>query len=282
MISEREFRACIVELVKKAETRAPQDVRKALQRCVRIERSRVARLQLEMMLENLKLAEKKEAPICQDTGVLSFFVRVGERLDFDVARSIGAAVLEAEEKVPLRMSAVDPLSRVAISGGVWSVNIEPADEGLEVALLVKGAGTENFSKLFMFSPSNGLEKVEAQLLEVLREAGGKICPPVIVGVGIGGDASRAILLSRRALLRRLDVRNPDRRLAKLERSLTERTNLLRIGPMGLGGVCTVLGVKIETAPTHTACFPIAFSFQCWPGRRGLARLVDGRMEVIEP
>lgn len=282
MVSEKEFRACIVELIKRAETRAPRDVWRALQRCAKVERSRVARLQLEMMLKNLRLAERREAPICQDTGVLSFFVRVGEKLDFDVIRAIGAAVLEAEERVPLRKNAVDPLSRTEICGGVWSVNLETADEGLEVVLLVKGAGTENFSKLFMFSPSGAEMKVETQLLEILREAGGKICPPVIVGVGIGGDASRAVLLSRRALLRRLDEKNPNRRLAELERLLTERANSLGIGPMGLGGACTVLGVKVETAPTHTASLPVALSFQCWPGRRGLAKLVDGRMEVVEP
>jgi len=282
MVSEKEFRECMVELIRRAETKSPPDVERALRRCMRSERSKIGKLQLRMMLENIRLAEEKGRPICQDTGVLLFFVRVGEKLDFDLVGSIGAAVGEAEERVPLRKNAVDPLSREVQAGGVWSVHIEPAEEGLEVALLIKGAGTENYSRLFMFQPSDAPRRVEEALLQTLLEAGGRICPPVVAGIGVGGDASRAVLLSKLALTRRLGERNPDKRLARLERSLVRRANSLGVGPMGLGGSCSVLDVKVEAAPTHTACLPVALSFQCWPGRRGLARLVGGRMEVVEP
>ena len=277
MIGEREFRSCVVELIRRAETRSPPDVRRALERCLKSERSRIAKLQLRQMVENLRLAEELGAPICQDTGTLSFFIRLGEKPDFDLVRSIGLAVAEAEEVVPLRANGVDPLSRRPVRGGVWSVHLEPAEEGLEVGLLVKGAGTENFSRLFMLPPSEPEERICGEVLGVLSEAGGKVCPPVIVGVGVGGDPSRAVLMSRLALMRRLDGRP-----GRLEGLIARRANSLGIGPMGLGGRCTVLGVRVEAAPTHTACLPVAVSFQCWPGRRGLARLEDGRMEVIEP
>jgi fumarate hydratase subunit alpha len=277
LIGEREFRGCVVELVRRAETRSPADIRRALERCARSERSKTARLQLRQMLENLRLAEELGAPICQDTGTLSFFVRLGERPDFDIVRSIGMAVAQAEEEIPLRVNGVDPLSRRPVRGGVWSVHLEPAREGLEVGLLVKGAGTENFSRLFMLSPSEPEEGICEAVLGVLAEAQGKICPPVVVGIGVGGDPSRTVLMSRLALMRRLGGRP-----GRLEALIARRANSLGIGPMGLGGRCTVLGVKVETAPTHTACLPVAVSFQCWPGRRGVAKLEDGRMEVVEP
>jgi fumarate hydratase subunit alpha len=239
------------------------------------------------MLENLKLAEKTGAPICQDTGTFSFFVRLGEktRLGFDLRECINAAVERAVREVPLRANLVDPLTRKPAKSGPWQpvVHVELVKgEKLELDLLVKGAGSENWSRLFMFKPVEGPAAVPMAALVTLAEAGGRPCPPVIVGLGVGGSAETASTLARLALLRRLDKPNPDAALAKLERQIEDAANGLGIGPMGLGGRTTVLRVLIEKAAGHTASLPVAVAIQCWVARRAKARLVGKKLEVVEP
>ncbi|MEM3402726.1 MAG: fumarate hydratase [Candidatus Hadarchaeales archaeon] len=278
---EAEFRRKVVEMIERAETSLPQDVVRGLRRCMRKEKSGLGRIQLKMMLENLRLAKKNSVPICQDTGVFTFFVRGWRGLQFDVEASIRRAVEEATEKVPLRRNLVDPLSRMMVPAGEAerqpTVHLIGSGKGeIEVELLVKGGGTENYTRLFMLRPTASKDEILRSVVGVLEEAGGKICPPVIVGVGIGGSPENALLLSKMALLRPLGRRN--RETAELERKIEAAANGLGIGPMGLGGRCTVLGVHIEKAPCHTATLPVGVSFQCWVARR--ARLKG--MEVVEP
>lgn len=282
MVEEREFRKAIVEMIAKAETSLPPDVVAALRRCLRAEDSPIGRLQLKLMLENLRLAKRRMAPICQDTGSFTFFVRGWLRLHFDIEASIGQAVEEAVAKVPLRKNVVDPLGRRPISmnagKGQPAVHLLGAgDEEIEVELLVKGGGTENYTKLFMLRPGGGRREMIQAVVSTLSEAGGRVCPPVIVGIGIGGNPENAILLSKLALLRPVGERSEDEEIAGLELEIEKAANELGIGPMGLGGKCTVLGVHVEKGPCHTATLPLGISFQCWVARR--ARLRGKGMEV---
>ncbi len=153
---------------------------------------------------------------------------------------------------------------------------------LSIDLLVKGAGAENWSRLFMLRPTDEKIAIKRAVLLTLMEAGGQLCPPVIVGVGIGGSADAACLLAKKALLRPLSSKNPDKKLARIERELTNEANKLDIGPMGLGGRTTVLGVRAAKAACHTASLPVAINFQCWAARRASARLVGDNLRVEAP
>jgi fumarate hydratase subunit alpha len=182
---------------------------------------------------------------------------------------------------------VHPLTRKPLTGEALplqpAIHLEHArGSELEVDLLVKGSGTENFSRLFMLPPNAGPDGVRQALLWTLTKAGGKICPPVIVGLGIGGSSEVAPLLAKRALLRPLNRKNPEAELARLEKELEVSSNALGIGPMGLGGRSTVLRVLIEHTACHTASLPVAVSFQCWPARRAKAELLRGKLRVVVP
>jgi len=288
MLSETEFRGTIVEMLRRAATALPKDVIEALEKCRRRERDKVAILQFECMLKNLELARKLSAPICQDTGIPIFFIKLGNdlKLDFDLIAGLRKAVRGATRSIPLRANLVDPLSRVNtktnLGGGMPAVHIELVrGKRLEIDLLVKGAGAENWSRLYMLRPSEG-ELIERAVLLTIGEAGGQPCPPTIVGVGIGGSAEVACLLAKKALLRPLDEPNKDRQLARLEHRFTRAANELGVGPMGLGGKTTVLGVHIEKASCHTASLPVAINLQCWAARRASAKLVGDRMRVEVP
>lgn len=287
MVTETEFRKTIVEMIRRAETTVPDDVFRALKSCMRRERKKSARLQIELTLKNLDLAREMKVPLCQDTGTFAFFIKWGGKLDFDINRALKRAVSQATREVPLRASAVEPITRKPFATNVGplqpSVHFELAENpGVEINLLVKGAGSENFSRLFMFKPTTGKDALYQAVLSTLSEAGGKICPPVTVGLGVGGNAEVAVMLAKKALLRPLGKKNPDRALARLERELENTANALGIGPMGLGGRCTVLGVHIESAACHTASLPVAVAFQCWPARRAKAKFIGGKLKVIEP
>jgi fumarate hydratase subunit alpha len=288
MLSETAFRGTIVEMLRRAATTLPKDVIEALERSRRRERDKVAILQFECMLKNLELARKLSAPICQDTGIPIFFMKLGTdlKLDFDLIAGLRKAVRGATLSIPLRANLVDPLSRVNTKTNVGddmpAVHIElMRGKRLEIDLLLKGAGAENWSRLYMLRPSEG-ELIERAVLLTIGEAGGQPCPPTIVGVGIGGSSEVACLLAKKALLRPLEEPNKDRQLARLEHRFTRAANDLGIGPMGLGGKTTVLGVHIEKASCHTASLPVAINLQCWAARRASAKLVGNRMRVEVP
>jgi fumarate hydratase subunit alpha len=284
MVSERAFVAGVVELIQRAETVVPDDYRRALRRILRSERNRTTKTVLRVMIENAELAERLQRPVCQDTGVLTFFIRLGAGVPFNIERAIRVAVSKAERTVPLRPHLVDPLGRrpLRVSRPKPEIHVE-FDPGArsEIGVVIKGAGTENFSRLWMLPPSSGARELGERLADLIRDAGGKPCPPVVVGLGIGGSASQAVVLAKRALLRRIDRPNPRPHLGKLERELERRANARGAGVMGLGGV-TVLRVLAEESPCHTATLPVGVALQCWPGRRGRAVIAGGRLEVIDP
>ncbi len=263
------------ELVYTATTRLPVDVYRALLEAYRREEEGLARRQLEAMLRNAVLAAKLGRPICQDTGVPVFYLRVG--VDYPlrslVEEAAREAVRRATRRVPLRPNAVDP-----IHGGnsgdntgrhvPWlEVELAPGDR-LEATYAAKGGGSEAPTRLAMANPLEAAEKLAETILEAVADAGPKPCPPVVVGVGIGGLADQALRLAKRmAVLREIGTRNPDPKLAMLEEKLLEAVNSLGIGPHGFGGRTTALAVHIDYAHRHPATYAIAVAFNCWATRR---------------
>jgi fumarate hydratase subunit alpha len=259
----------VVQLLRDAVTTLPPDVVQALRRAESRETSEVARSQLRTILDNIDAADRLAVPMCQDTGVHVFYVT--GPVDASVEESIRSGVARATEEIPLRPNAVHPLTRENPGTNV-------AVEFLEITVLPKGAGSENMTALAMLSPADGISGVKRFILDTVVRAGGRPCPPTIVGVGIGGTSDLAVSLAKEALLRPLDLPNIDPELAALEDQLTEALNLTGIGPMGLGGDTTVLGVRVSTAYCHTASLPVAVNLQCWAARRATARIYpDGRV-----
>jgi fumarate hydratase subunit alpha len=289
MLTKDSLRDVVAEMLQRAETTLPADVVNSLRRHMKRERDTIPKLQFELMLKNLELAKTFFAPICQDTGTFTFFIQLGRaiKLNFDLEEVIGEAVSLATREVPLRANVVDPLTREPIKSntgrGQSTTHIELGEgRKFQIDLLVRGAGAENCGRLFMLRPVEGLRAIERAVMLTLTEAWGRPCPPVILGIGVGGSMETAPLMAKHALLRPLDEPNPDPALARLERQIERAANRLKIGPMGLGGKTTVLGVRIEKAACHTASLPVAIALQCWPARRAKAKLVGGRLKVVEP
>lgn len=271
----------VVELLRDAVTHLPRDVVGALRAAKAEETSEVARTQLRTILDNIDAARRLKVPMCQDTGVLVFFVR-GRMFD-GLEESIRRGVARATKEVPLRPNAVHPLTRrnpgTNVGEGLPHIVYRPeGTDFVEITVLPKGAGSENMSALAMLTPSQGLNGIRSFVLDTVVRAGGRPCPPTIVGVGIGGTADLACELAKKALLRPLDVPNDDAQLRALEEELHEALNRTGVGPMGLGGRTTVLGVLVSAAFCHTASLPVAVNMQCWAARRATARVFpDGRV-----
>jgi fumarate hydratase subunit alpha len=276
----------IIKLILKAETEIPPDVIIGLQNSIKKETG-AAKVQLEAMLSNVELAQKKRCPLCQDTGILKFFVTVGidVRSPGLLKQVIEQGVQRATREIPLRPNTVDPLTYMNHGDnlGVYLPHIlwdfEPGNE-VHITTLPKGSGSENMSALAMLSPNAGLQGMKDFVVETVKKAGGKPCPPIIVGVGVGGSADLAMNLGKRALLRPVGTRHTEPAIATLEQELLTLINNTGIGPMGLGGKITALDVHIEVAHRHPASLPVGVVIQCWADRR--ATLVihpDGSWEV---
>jgi fumarate hydratase subunit alpha len=269
-----------VHLLTTAATTLPADVLEALERARQTETSPVAKVQLDTILKNVGLGGMHLLPMCQDTGLALFYLT--GPCDEGIIPAIRRGVERATLTIPLRPNVVGPISRTNSGNnlGVMMplVHFEPAShEHLDITLMMKGAGSENMSALRMLTPAQGIKGIKEFILDTIVSAGGKPCPPVIVGVGIGGTADLACHLAKKALLRPLNQRNEDESLGHMEFEMTEALNRTGIGPMGLGGLNTVLGVSIESASCHTASLPVAISLQCWAARRASVRIFpDGR------
>ena len=271
-ITETVARLCV-----EANTRLPADVEAALAAARETEDWPSACEGLDLLQQNLAVAAKRQLPICQDTGMACVFVRLGGgvRIDGDLTAAVNEGVRQGYEQGCLRKSIVaDPLRRVNTGDNTPALlTLEwTAGETLEITVAPKGAGSENMSRLAMLKPADGEAGVRRFVLETVRTAGANPCPPVIVGVGIGGSFDKAALLAKKALLRPLDVPNPDPYYAALEAQLLDEVNTLGIGPQGFGGRTTALGLSIEAAPTHVASLPVAVNMSCHATRRASARL----------
>jgi len=273
----KDIKSGIVQLIKKAETELPRDVINALENALKIEKD-VAKTQIEAILENIKLAKKTKRPMCQDTGIQTFFVEIG--IDFPeinrLKKLITDAVKKATIEIPLRPNTVDPFTgenHKDNTGDQVPYITWDFTEGSDVFITAfpKGGGSENMSKLGMLKPGVGLEGVKDFVVEEMIKAAGNPCPPTVVGVGIGGGADLALKLGKKSLLRPVGKRNKNKAIAKMEEELIKRINESGIGPMGLGGKTTVLDVHIEKAHRHPASLPVGISVQCWADRR--ARMV---------
>ena len=277
MITQRQVEETVCQIYREAVIDLPEDVKNALKTAYEREEDKTARLNLETVLENIETASKNSIPMCQDTGLPIIFVKLGhvevENLYDGIRRGVARATME----VPLRPNVVDPLTRENTGNNLGKdipqINVELVDEDLlELTVFPKGFGSENNNALKMGLPGEGVEGVKKFVLETVLKAGGKPCPPTVVGVGIGGSSDMVMKLAKKALLRPVGERNPDERLAELEEELLELINNTGIGPMGLGGKTTSLDVKIELADTHTAGLPIGVCIQCWAARHATAVL----------
>jgi fumarate hydratase subunit alpha len=276
----------LLQLILKAETEIPSDVVAALKRAYLVETG-AAKLQLEAMLTNVEMAKRKRCPMCQDTGILTFFVTVGT--DFPaigrLKQAIEHAVVRATLEIPLRPNTVDPMTSTNHGDNLGSYlphilwDFEPGSS-VHIITLPKGSGSENMSALGMLSPSAGLEGVKQFVVDTVKKAGGRPCPPIVVGVGVGGSADLVMNLGKRALLRPIGTRNSEKLVATLEEELLEMINKTGIGPMGLGGKVTALDVNVEIAHRHPASLPVGVVIQCWADRRASMIVhTDGSWEV---
>lgn len=266
----------------------PADVVAALRVALGRETSELARFHLETLLENERVARENGLPICQDTGTPVFFVRAGAASPWlaDLADGLAEAVRAATDSVPLRPSAIHPFTDENVGNvgrGVPVVDWEivPGRE-IEVVYVAKGGGSENATGLLFVQPGCGMQAIERAVLSHVARVAPRACPPVVVGVGIGGTADLALRLAKRSLVRRLDVHHADPSVAAFERRLLDAINATGIGPAGLGGLTTALAVHAEFASRHPASLPVGVALQCWADRRAAIRIhEDGSAEAVE-
>ncbi len=235
------------------------------------ERSPLGKKVLGQLMENMSIAEAESIPICQDTGMAVFFVKVGQDLHINgnLTAAINAGVRKGYKDGYLRKSVVgDPLIRVNTNDNTPAIihyDIVPGDQ-LEIVVAPKGFGSENMSRIYMLKPADGMDGVRSAVMETVQAAGPNACPPFVVGVGIGGDFEMAAVLAKRALIREPGEASPLSHIARLEAELLSAINSLGIGPAGLGGAITALSVQIETYPTHIAGLPVAVNMCCHVNR----------------
>ena len=261
-------RDAVARLCVAANTRLPEDVKKAIDEFWSKEDWAIAKGVLENIVENYKIADSENVPICQDTGMACVFLEVGQEVHFvggGLYDAVNAGVRRGYTEGYLRKSVVaDPIRRGNTGDNTPAVvytDIVPGDK-VKITVGPKGFGSENMSAIKMLKPSDGLEGIKKFILDTVEAAGPNPCPPMVVGVGIGGTFDKAAYLAKKALMRPLDVRNPDPYYADLEGELLEKINALGIGPQGFGGLTTALGLNIEVMPTHIAGMPCAVNIGC--------------------
>ncbi|OKY77981.1 MAG: Tartrate dehydratase alpha subunit/Fumarate hydratase class I N-terminal domain TtdA [Candidatus Methanohalarchaeum thermophilum] len=259
----------VVELMKEAQRNLPVWVKKRLEQAKESEEG-IAKQEINNMLENVVYSSNRNKPLCQDTGVPIFYIEIGR--DFSLKTSIREAIRDgvkkATEEVPLRPSVVHPLSRKNSGDNTGKfvpiINTEIKEgKDLKIKLLPKGAGSENVSHQRMFLPGEK-EKIPNWVKKKVKEAGPKPCPPLFLGIGIGGSFDYSSVLSKKALIDFNEKKSPD--IRELEEEITKKVNELDIGPMGVGGNTTALGSSIKLASCHTASLPVALNIQCWAFR----------------
>jgi len=284
-MNEKKVQKAIVELIRRTQTNLPKDVVNALEDAYQNEEG-IAKIQIEAILTNIKLAKNSLRPMCQDTGIQTFFVDVG--VDFPyisgIKKMIIAAVKTATKEIPLRPNTVYPLTNknhndnLGLFMPIINWDLIEGDE-VNIYALPKGGGSENMSRLGMLKPGVGIKGVKDFVVDEVIKAGGKPCPPTVVGVGIGGGADVSLKLGKKALLRPVGTRHKNSDVASIEAELVKRINTSGIGPMGLGGKTTVLDVHVEIAHRHPASLAVGIAVQCWADRRAAMTIYsDGRWE----
>ncbi len=266
-ISAQTITETVKRLCVEANCHLPGDMKACIETCYQQEDWPQAKEILERIMENYQIADGKERPICQDTGVACVFLRIGQDVHIagDIAQAVNEGVRQGYTEGYLRKSVVrDPLDRVNTGDKTPAMlyyELVPGDQ-VEITVAPKGFGSENMSQIKMLRPSDGLEGVKEFVKKVVEDAGPNPCPPIVVGVGIGGTFDKAAYLAKKALMRPVDQRNEKPFYAQLEQTLLEEINALGIGPQGFGGKTTALAVNIEEYPTHIAGLPVAVNINC--------------------
>jgi fumarate hydratase subunit alpha/L(+)-tartrate dehydratase alpha subunit len=266
----------------------PQDLRDALGQAADRETNAVGRRILQTIKTNVAIADGQKALVCQDTGLAVYYVRVGERFPLhpaSIERALRDGTSRATREHPLRSNTVHTLTRKPTGDNTghriphihWE--FVAGWDGLDVKCVPKGSGSENMSFLSMLAPADGVKAIKRFVLDSIVGAGGKPCPPGIVGVGIGGSADLAMHLAKEAIARPVGTGNDDPEVAALEQELFTLLNETGVGPMGLGGDTTVLSVHVEQAHTHITLNPVAVNYQCWAARRASVHIdASGNIE----
>lgn len=262
-IKTSRIKSAVTQMFRQICTRIDKPVLQALQAVTPA--SELEAFALDIMLENAKIAQETNCAVCQDTGMAVVFLEIGQEVFLEgeyVVDAVNAGVTEAYK--PFRKSVLTPLSRKNTTDNTPAVvhtSIVWGDK-IKISCMAKGFGSENMSRLFMLAPSSGVVGIVEKVAQAVSEAGGCPCPPVIVGVGIGGTMEKAALMSKHALLRPIDSQNPNPTLNMLENEILEKLNSLNVGAQGFGGNATALKVLIEAFPTHIAGLPVAVNIQC--------------------
>ncbi len=265
----------------------PPDVKEGFARLAGSETDATAKRVLGTMIRNIAVAEETENLLCQDTGIPIYNVTIGRGVQIegaDLKRAIRRGCERATREHPLRSSVVHPITRsnehTSCGPGVPSIHVDFSDEAerLVIEMVPKGSGSENNSWLRMAIPAEGINAIKTFVVDCVLDAGGKTCPPTIVGVGIGGTSDLCVALAKKAATRPLGTRCPDPEGAALEASLSEAVNLLGVGPQGLGGDSTAFAVHVELAATHITMNPVAVNMQCHSARRASAAFTPAGVE----
>lgn len=270
-ISTKDIIAPIRDAVIQANYELGEDVIQALATGLDREESPVGRDILNRLIENARVAAQERIPMCQDTGIAVLFVELGQNVSIaggDLYSALEEGVRQGYEEGFLRKSVCHPFTRKNTGDNtpvIIHLDLVPGDN-LKIWVVPKGGGSENMSRLFMLPPSAGWAGIKERVVQTVEEAGPNPCPPTIVGVGIGGNFERSAILAKKSLLRPLGTPNPDTELQELERELLDEINKTGVGPQGLGGRVTSLGVHILMAPCHIASLPLAINIQCHASR----------------
>jgi fumarate hydratase subunit alpha len=281
----QELRPVLNKMLSRITTGIPTDILIALKEAQVRETKDLAKKQLEAILNSANLSYERHLPLCQDTGLVTLFVS-GELIQHlpEVEEGLKAAVEALTAKSGMRANVVDPLTRKNTGTNTGlnqpEVLVDKTTKETTVKMILKGAGSENFTNLKMMVPTASRQDIMKHILQTVIDAGGKTCPPNILGIGVGGSAIQAMFNSKLALTRKVGDRNPDPELGKFETSIIKAVNELGIGTMGLGGDTTILDAHVISAGTHTACLPIAISFGCWANRVSEAELRGKHFDII--
>lgn len=272
VISTEEITKNVKEMCIEANYELSCDVKDAIYKNAERERNQLGKQILSQLKDNMDIAKEENIPICQDTGMAVVFIKVGQDVHIEggsLEDAINEGIRQGYVEGYLRKSVVrDPIDRVNTKDntpGVIHYEIVPGDK-VEITVAPKGFGSENMSRVCMLKPADGIEGVKEAILETVRLAGPNACPPVVIGVGIGGTFEKCALLAKKALTRELGSHNEIPYVRELEEEMLEKINKLKIGPGGLGGDTTALGINIETYPTHIAGLPLAINMCCHVNR----------------
>ncbi len=263
----------VAKLCIKANYELPKDVIGKIKEAKDKEKSELGKYCFGQIMRNLRIAKLKKIPICQDTGMVIIFVEIGQNVHITGGRltdAINKGVKIGYKKGYLRSSIVDdPIFARKNTGDNTPAVIHTSivsGSKIKITVVPKGFGSENMSRLRVLKPTDGAEGVEKLVVDTVKQAGANPCPPIIVGVGIGGTIEKAAMLSKQALIRSLNTHNPDAKIAELEKRILIKINKLGIGPQGFGGSITALSINIETYPTHIAGLPVAVNIGCYVSR----------------